>query len=119
MGGESAELLTAQLNESFAETGSCAAFHDWDLVANHTVGLRRTWVKWATTPAARAARFTHFRLGRARLLKAAVWTAHIAFSPQPFIVHRSRKAYAAARSEHLSVPTPIDELVALQATIAD
>lgn len=76
-------------------------------------------MQWAMTPAARAARFTQFRLGKAWLLKLAVRVAHVAFAPQPFIVHPTRAAYRAARAPHLSEPEPIAELVEQQRAIID
>ena len=117
MGADCAAILTDQLDACFVDEGWCAAFHDWDLVARHTSEMRRHWVRWAGTKAAYAARFTQFRLGPSRLLKFAVNAAHVAFAPQPFIVHKTREAYRVARAKHLSEPTPIPELVPLQSAI--
>jgi hypothetical protein len=106
----STAILTQELERTHTEHGWCAAFHDWEQSTGYTTRMRVDWIRWATTPAARAARFTHFRLGNSPLLHMAVSVASVAFSPQPFVVHKTALAYAAARKEYLSRPERIPEL---------
>jgi hypothetical protein len=104
------KVLTKLLETAHAEAGWCAAFHDWDRASSYSTAMRLGWVQWAVTPAARAARFTHFRLSKDRLLRMAVSVASVAFAPQKFTVHETAGTYAAARREFLKEPLPIPEV---------
>lgn len=106
---ENPAVLTRELERLWSLHGWCAAFHNWEQATGYTTRFRLDWVRWATSPAARAARFTHFRLNDSPLLKMAVSVASIAFAPQKFIVHESIGAYNAARREYLkALHSPVD-----------
>ena len=100
-------VMTRELERLWKQHGWCAAFHNWERSTGYTTRFRLDWMRWATSPAARAARFSHFRLNNSPLLKMAVSVASIAFAPQQFTVHETSAGYAAARLAHLKPPTPL------------
>lgn len=98
----SAALLTRELELAHAEHGWCGALHDWTGVTGYRTKTRIDWVRWATTPAGRAVRFVHFRLGPDKLVRMAVAVASMAFSGVVFTTHESAATFEAVRAEHVS-----------------
>lgn len=103
-------LLTAELDRCYAEHGWCAAFHDWEQITTYTARARLDWLRWATTPAARAARFSQFRLGSSPMIRMVVSVASVTFSSQKFTIHETGVSFASARLEYMTRPERIPEL---------